>query len=59
MRIVGRLAGILEDELDSPASRDKFWHNARRKLGKLVIEPERAAVTAGMAAPAPASQSAR
>ena len=35
LRIVGRLAGILEDEIDNPASRDQFWHDARRKLGKL------------------------
>jgi hypothetical protein len=33
--IVGRLAAILEDELDKPASRDKFWNDARRGLGKL------------------------
>jgi hypothetical protein len=35
MRIVARLAGILEDEIEDPASRDTFWHDARRKLGKL------------------------
>ena len=35
LRIVGRLAGILEDEIDIAASRDQFWHDARRKLGKL------------------------
>jgi hypothetical protein len=35
LRIVARLAGILEDEIDSPASSDQFWHDARRKLGKL------------------------
>ena len=35
LRIVARLAGILEDEIDNPASRDTFWHDARRKLGKL------------------------
>ena len=35
LRIVGRLAGILEEEIDTPASRDTFWHDARRKLGKL------------------------
>ena len=35
LRIVARLAGILEDEIDNPASRDLFWHDARRKLGKL------------------------
>jgi hypothetical protein len=35
LRIVARLAGILEDEIDSPASGDQFWHDARRKLGKL------------------------
>jgi hypothetical protein len=35
LRIVARLAGILEDEIDSPASCDQFWHDARRKLGKL------------------------
>jgi hypothetical protein len=35
MRVVARLAGILEDEINNPASRDAFWHDARRKLGKL------------------------
>ena len=35
LRIVGRLAGLLEDGLDNPASRDQFWNDARRKLGKL------------------------
>ena len=35
MRIVVRLAGILEDEIDNPASRDTFWHDARHQLGKL------------------------
>ena len=35
LRIIARLAGILEDELDNPTSRDKFWCDARRKLGKL------------------------
>jgi hypothetical protein len=35
LRIVGRLAGILEDEIDIATSRDQFWHDARRKLGKL------------------------
>jgi hypothetical protein len=35
LHIVGRLAGILEKEIDTPASRDTFWHDARRKLGKL------------------------
>jgi hypothetical protein len=35
-RIVKRLAGILEDDLDSAAGRDKFWHDARYKLGKLL-----------------------
>ena len=35
LRIIARLAAILEDEIDSPASRDKFWHDTRRKLGKL------------------------
>jgi hypothetical protein len=34
LRIVARLAGILEDEIDNPASRNLFWHDARRKLGK-------------------------
>jgi hypothetical protein len=34
-RIVGRLAGIVEDEIENPAHRDKFWHDAMRKLGKL------------------------
>jgi len=35
LRIIARLAGILEDELDNPVSRDKFWCDAGRKLGKL------------------------
>jgi hypothetical protein len=35
LRIVRRLAGIFEDEIDDPASRDQFWYDARRKLGKL------------------------
>ena len=35
LRIVGRLAGILEDEIDSVHARDLFWHQARKKLGKL------------------------
>jgi hypothetical protein len=35
LRIIARLAKILEGEIDNPASRDKFWHDARRKLGKL------------------------
>jgi hypothetical protein len=35
MRIGVRRAGILEDEIDNPASRDLFRHDARRKLGKL------------------------
>ena len=34
-RAVGRLAGILEDEIETPAHRNKFWHDARRKLGML------------------------
>jgi hypothetical protein len=35
LRIVARLAGIFEDEIDSPASQDQFWYDARRKLDKL------------------------
>ena len=35
LRIVGRLARILEDELDDVAARDQFWRDARHKLGKL------------------------
>jgi hypothetical protein len=35
LRILKRLAGILEDELDNPANVDQFWFDARRKLGKL------------------------
>ena len=35
LRIIARLARILENELDNPVSRDKFWCDARRKLGKL------------------------
>jgi hypothetical protein len=35
IRIVGRLAGILEDEVENPVRRDKFWGEASRKLGKL------------------------
>jgi hypothetical protein len=35
LRIIGRLAAILEDEINTPASRDLFCHDGRRKLGKL------------------------
>ena len=35
LRFIARLAKILEKELDNPASRDQFWRDARRKLGKL------------------------
>jgi hypothetical protein len=35
LRIVARLAGILEDEIESPASRDNFWASAASKLGRL------------------------
>lgn len=35
LSIVARLSGVLEDEIDSPASRDQFWYDARRMLGKL------------------------
>ena len=35
LRIIARLARILEDELDDVAARDQFWRDARRKLGKL------------------------
>jgi hypothetical protein len=35
LRIIGRLATILEDEIDNPASRGLFWHDGRLKLGKL------------------------
>ena len=35
LRIIARLARILEDELDSAHARDQFWRDAARKLGKL------------------------
>ena len=35
LRIIARLARILEEELENPASCDQFWRDARRKLGKL------------------------
>jgi hypothetical protein len=35
MRIVARLAGILEDEIDHAGAIDRFWSDAKRKLGKL------------------------
>jgi hypothetical protein len=35
LRIIARLARILEEELENPASRDQFWRDASRKLGKL------------------------
>ena len=35
MRIIARLASILEEQIDDPVSREKFWHDAQRKLGKL------------------------
>jgi hypothetical protein len=35
LRIVARLAGILEDEIEDLAAREHFWSAAQRKLGKL------------------------
>jgi len=35
LRFIARLAKILENELDNPPSRDQFWRDASRKLGKL------------------------
>jgi hypothetical protein len=35
LRMVARLDGILEDEIDSVPARDAFWHQVRKKLGKL------------------------
>jgi hypothetical protein len=35
MRIVARLAGILEDKIDDLSARDQFWSAAQHKLGKM------------------------
>jgi hypothetical protein len=35
LRIIARVAGILENEIDSAIARDQFWRDAKRKLGKL------------------------
>ena len=35
LRIIARLAGILEEEIDRAIARDQFWRDAKRKLGKL------------------------
>ena len=35
LRIIARLARILEEELENPASCNQFWRDASRKLGKL------------------------
>jgi|SRR6516165_2402316 hypothetical protein len=35
MRIVCRVAAINEDRTDEISERDYFWHQARRRLGKL------------------------
>ncbi len=35
LKIVGRLSMILEDRLADVAERDRFWHDARARLGRL------------------------
>ena len=35
IRVVARLASIVEDEIESVHGRDEFWRSAGRKLGKL------------------------
>jgi hypothetical protein len=39
LEIVARLAAIDEDRTDEAATRDLFWRDARRKLGKLRLSP--------------------
>jgi len=60
LRIVARLASILEDEIDRAPARDEFWRQARRKLGKLRrlspcdISQGETLISARIAKPAPA-----
>ncbi|MGV7219329.1 hypothetical protein [Bradyrhizobium sp. UFLA05-112] len=34
LKIVCRVAAVIEDRLNDPAERDRFWHAARARLGK-------------------------
>jgi hypothetical protein len=36
VRVGGRLAGILEDEIENPVHRGKFWHDAHAHLASCV-----------------------
>jgi hypothetical protein len=35
LRIVCRIARIFEDRIDEASERDRFWHSARARLGRL------------------------
>jgi hypothetical protein len=35
LRIVCRIARVFEDQIDDPAERDRFWHAASHRLGRL------------------------
>jgi len=35
LRIVCRIARVFEDRIDETSERDRFWHSARARLGRL------------------------
>jgi hypothetical protein len=35
LRIVCRIARVFEDRIDEASERDRFWHAARQRLGRL------------------------
>jgi hypothetical protein len=35
LKIVFRVASVIEDRLNDPAERDRFWSSARARLGKV------------------------
>jgi hypothetical protein len=35
LRIVCRIARVVEDRIDETSERDRFWHVARHRLGRL------------------------
>jgi hypothetical protein len=35
LRIVCRIARVFEDRIDEASERDRFWHAARHRLGRL------------------------
>jgi hypothetical protein len=36
IKIVCRVAAVIEDRLNDPAEHDRFWHVARARLGKML-----------------------